>query len=428
MPIIASLTFRSLFSGIRWNLVSYTIMGLSGIAINGLIAAMATPDALGVFFQALALYTFISQLATAGVHYSVLRHIPIIKTPQAAATCVQAAMVRVLITTTATALLLWVARPWLSHIFDSKPLLLALTAILPGVWLFPLNKVLLVTLNAEQRMAAYALCNSLRYALIPLCITGWLLLGQSPYQLTIGITIAEVALFTALLWQCWHHLLPNNRDKSQWQHWWKTHWHFGLKSLPAGLLSDLNTRMDVLMLGLFMADGPVGIYSFMAMIAEGAIQLLLVLRIVVDPVIAQVADSGDFSPLDDLMKRSHRLILVMAVLCGIGLSVYPWALAKVGIPHAYIQAWPILAVLLTGVTLSASTIPFDRILQQCGHPGKQSALMATIAGLNLIGNALLIPHYGLWGAAIATTTANLSMIVLLRLAYKKIKKSHVTPI
>ncbi len=423
-----TLTFRSLLSGIRWNLVSYGVMGVSGLAINGLIAAMATPDALGVFFQSLALYTFAAQLATMGVHYSVLRHLPVIDDAATAVTCIQSAVVRVIATATGVVALLWLARPWLAHAFDSNPLALSLTAMLPGVWLFPLNKVLLCALNAQERMAAYALCNSLRYGLIPISIVLWLWMGQSPYQLTIGLTLAETGVFIALLWQCWPHLVPGSANNTAWAPWWRTHGTFGLKSLPAGMLSDLNTRMDVLMLGLFMADSVVGIYSFMAMIAEGAIQLLLVLRVVVDPVIAKVAKHGDFTPLDALMRRSHKLIPVMAVLCGLGLWAYPHGLKVLGIPAAYAQAWPILALLLTGITLAASTLPFDRLLQQCGHPSKQSALIGTVAIINGIGNALLIPHYGLWGAAIGTTLAHLSLVVLLRLAYKKIKKSHVKPI
>ena len=52
------------------------------------------------------------------------------------------------------------------------------------------------------------------------------------------------------------------------------------------VLIELNTKVDILMIGFFMGDYNVGIYSFAALFGEGFYQLLIVLQNVLNPFIA----------------------------------------------------------------------------------------------------------------------------------------------
>ena len=59
---------------ISWTIGSFFILAVSGIVINLVIATFEDSSALGVFNQSYAIYIIISQMASFGIHYSVLRY------------------------------------------------------------------------------------------------------------------------------------------------------------------------------------------------------------------------------------------------------------------------------------------------------------------------------------------------------------------
>ena len=61
-------------------------------------------------------------------------------------------------------------------------------------------------------------------------------------------------------------------------------------------------------------------------------------------------------------------------------------------------------------------MPLDYVLLQSGMPGRQSMLMAFNVSINIVLNAILIPMFGLWGAAIATGVSFALVTVTLNVA------------
>ena len=70
------------------------------------------------------------------------------------------------------------------------------------------------------------------------------------------------------------------------------------------MLIELNTRVDIIMIGIFMSDEKVGIYSFAALFAEGFYQLLIVLQNILNPIMAR--QFSDFK-LDEFYKQFSKL-------------------------------------------------------------------------------------------------------------------------
>ncbi|MCC6247653.1 MAG: hypothetical protein IT499_07825, partial [Rubrivivax sp.] len=70
----ARLRSHKLSRDIAWTLGSFVLLAASGMVINLVVAGVRDAAALGVFNQAYAVYIIASQLATLGLHYSVLRH------------------------------------------------------------------------------------------------------------------------------------------------------------------------------------------------------------------------------------------------------------------------------------------------------------------------------------------------------------------
>jgi O-antigen/teichoic acid export membrane protein len=186
----------------------------------------------------------------------------------------------------------------------------------------------------------------------------------------------------------------------------RNHISFGLRSFLSGALSELNTRVDVLMLGFFVSDGIVGIYSLAAIFAEGFNQLPHIVRNNLDPLLGRRFADGDLSRVEEYARKIRRFFWPAMALAGlVAIAVYSWLLRIFFGASEFAASGSVFAILILGVVLSSGYRPFVGILLQGGRPATYTLLVTVIVTVNLLGNIALIPHLGMNGAAIATSAA-----------------------
>ena len=79
------------------------------------------------------------------------------------------------------------------------------------------------------------------------------------------------------------------------------------------MLSNLNTRVDIILLGYFVNDASVGIYSFAAVFAEGFGQISYVVKQNLDPIIGRFTAAKSIDKLRSLMRKVV-LVFVPSIL------------------------------------------------------------------------------------------------------------------
>jgi O-antigen/teichoic acid export membrane protein len=188
---------------------------------------------------------------------------------------------------------------------------------------------------------------------------------------------------------------------------------FGGRGLVNGILLETHLRVDVAMLGYFASDRAIGVYAFAALFAEAIYQVPVVIRTVAYPTLVQLAFRSERLALARMVRR---LALASGAACAA-------AALAVGLAYPLVAGWfdpefvaagqPVLWILLTGMVAYAFFAPFDQLLLQSGFPGRQSVLMAAYVGANVALNLILIPLYGLRGAAAATALSMLCAGALL---------------
>jgi O-antigen/teichoic acid export membrane protein len=150
--------------------------------------------------------------------------------------------------------------------------------------------------------------------------------------------------------------------------------------------------------------------------AEGIYQVPAVMRTVAYPTIVRLASRGDRPAVARTVRRlsvaSGALSSAAALLVALA---YPLVAGRFD-PEFVTTGWPVLLILLAGMTFSAFFVPFDQLLLQSGLPGRQSVLMAAYVGANVVLNLALIPRLGLAGAATATAAALVLAATLLLVA------------
>tara|TARA_B100000965_G_scaffold401957_1_gene426889 strand:- start:279 stop:1556 length:1278 start_codon:yes stop_codon:yes gene_type:complete len=401
-----------------WNLFAFGVMGVSGILLNLLIGRFAGADALGVFNQVFALYILASQAAVFGLHYSTLRHVSEhAESPQEWGRIVTSALALVVVVASAVTLVSLLLAPLFGRVFESPGLSVGWKLALPGLWCFALNKVLLSVLNGLRHMRAFAIAQAGRYVIM-LSVLGVLLHRKAPgEELAVVLSVAEVALTVLLslyLLRIWR-----PAGVSGLRAWMREHVDFGFKSFLSGTMVELNTRVDVLTLGLFLDDKAVGLYSMAAMLAEGFSQLSVVLRNNVNPLIARDVAEGAYERLQGRVKRISRgFALASFVIGGVAVALYPVFLQILGDP-AFDPSFPVFAILIGGIVLASGYLPFNMLLLQAGRPGLHTGFMGLVVLTNIVANFALIPAYGILGAAAATGASYVLSVVYLRLLARK---------
>lgn len=191
-----------------------------------------------------------------------------------------------------------------------------------------------------------------------------------------------------------------------------------LTSLPIFLVESifmLLTNIDVLMLGIYTDPGAVGVYY-------AAARTMLLVSFVQFAVVAASAhkfaeyrEAGDEDRLrafvrdtvDWIFWPTLGLILVMLVLGKPALWMFG---------PEFTAGYPLMFVLAVGLAARATVGPADRVLNMLGQQNICALVYLFVLEVNLVLNYLLIPRYGLQGAAVATSTALVCEAVLLFIA------------
>ncbi|MDQ3169149.1 MAG: polysaccharide biosynthesis C-terminal domain-containing protein [Acidobacteriota bacterium] len=391
-----------------WNFAALAATAGVGGLITILIAVRMGPAALGVFAQLYAAHVIGAQAAVFGIHDSTQRHTAGEAGEAGDSGIVVSALLLVLLTATVLAVVLVLAAPLIGAAMASADVVWGLYLVAPGVVCFALNKVLFGAINGRGQLRLYAWMQLLRAALVLAAAVAIVMSAAPVYAVGAILTVAELLLLPCLLLA----VRPGTQVSASVRAWGGRHLAFGSRGLVNGVLLETHLRVDVIALGYFVSDRSVGIYAFAMLFAEAVYQVPVVIRTVAYPTIVQLAARMDRA---GLAHTARRLSLVGGGTCAAAAAAvaigYP-LVAPMFDPQ-YLAGVTALQLLLIGMTAYAFVIPFDQLLLQSGFPGRQSLLMALYVGINVVLNILLIPAYGLAGAAASTAISLVSAGLLL---------------
>nr|WP_290128993.1 oligosaccharide flippase family protein [Hoeflea alexandrii] len=404
---------NKLSSDIAWTMGSFMILAMSGIVINIVVAYFRGTEDLGVFNLAYSVYIIVSQIAALGVHYSVLRYAAMNQeNPRELGSMLGSALLVVTVLGLLMAGLVFVSEPLFARAYDSERAARAISYAAFGIALFPASKVLISFLNGLRHMKAFSVLQAARYIMVAAVVTAFSVSDQDFTLASLCFVVAEiVTLAAAVIYIASQRLVQLVRIKKSWL---REHTSFGGRSLLAGMFGEINTRVDVLCLGLFLGDREVGIYSFVAMLLDGLYHLLAMVRVNFNPILVNCVRDSGWPEAQRLLRLSKRFIpLIMIALSAIVFAFY-WLVAFQLVPERGLQEGTVvLLILLGGLVATSPFIPFDNMMLISGYPGRQTLQQAVAFVVNVSLNLALIPVVGIEGAAIGTASSYLAAVVSL---------------
>lgn len=177
------------------------------------------------------------------------------------------------------------------------------------------------------------------------------------------------------------------------------------ESFPFLLLGGtqvLNYQTDVLMLGLLATQEAIGHYRVALQISEGLGVILIALSATMAPQLARLHTQQDWSKLQRLLIYGHRAGTIALLPLGMGVAFFAAPLVVLVFGSDYLPAAPVLAILALGKVAYASVAFSGLALSMMGRAGTAALATSATMVMNIALNLLLIPHYGVEGAAIAT--------------------------
>ncbi|WHX40245.1 flippase [Mesobacillus sp. AQ2] len=184
--------------------------------------------------------------------------------------------------------------------------------------------------------------------------------------------------------------------------------HYGFKSYMSNLVTFMNYRINIYLLGFFVGNGAVGLYFTALTLGE---KLSVFTQSISSVLLPRIAAMGTEEERNHLTSIVSRFTLVFMLVLSVVIFFTIDFLAPV-LGHEYKETPFFLKILLPGIALLAVEKILSNDIAARGKPEINMYVSIFNVIFSTILNVFLIPMYGATGAAIATSISySLSFII-----------------
>lgn len=187
---------------------------------------------------------------------------------------------------------------------------------------------------------------------------------------------------------------------------------FGLLVLVTGFGGQIISYFDTLMLIHFRSLEEVGVYNVILPSALVFLFLSRSISYVVFPVISELWAKSDRKRVSEGLRLVHKyaFLFIIPPLCTV--FVFSRMFIIIFFGSQYVTGSAALQILLVGMLFFSIAGINNNIISGIGHPQTVTGIVLFSALFNITANIILIPHFGIQGAAAATSLSYLINMVL----------------
>ncbi|MCJ8278517.1 MAG: flippase [Rivularia sp. ALOHA_DT_140] len=188
----------------------------------------------------------------------------------------------------------------------------------------------------------------------------------------------------------------------------------------------INNQADIFMLGISAGSDNVGIYHATTRLAFFANFPLGAVLIPVKPVISELFASGQMKRLQSVVTRIIRLVFTITLLIVLVYIFFGSGLLSLLYSPEYASGATALNILVLAQLFHVGMGPAPALLVMTGNEKVAAIGIMISTGINVSLNALLIPRFGIEGAAFATGTSFVVSSIVLAWETRRRLKLHPT--
>ena len=186
----------------------------------------------------------------------------------------------------------------------------------------------------------------------------------------------------------------------------------------------LLTNVDIVMLQQFRSPDDVAVYYA----AAKTLALIAFVHFAVSAAVghrfSEYHVAGDHERLKDILAESIRWTFWASLAASVVLLAMGRPLLSLFGPQ-FVDGYHLMLILAAGLMARAAVGPIERLLNMLGEQRACAAVYATAFALNLVLCVVLIPRFGVDGAAVATSTALIVESILLFIVTRRRLGFHV---
>lgn len=300
---------------------------------------------------------------------------------------------------------IFVGRRLIADVMGSQELAMVLLLFIPVLVFFPFSRLFLGILRAEGKSIPTVLSKDLLSRVI--AFAGFLVLTSlvSPYIGAItywnGIAFSMCVLTGLASFRYLRNadLRWTSIQSETFGSLWAFSWPLIISTSFAMFLS----YVDIIMIGYFLSERDVGLYRAIQPLRQVTLFLLTSIVFLYLPICSRYFDRDNYTRLNELYTTATKWVTLGTFPFVVVFAMYSSDVIRVFFNSAYTSAAPTLSILIVGMFLRAVVGPTGETLKAINQT--RIELYASLAGLiiNIIINIILIPTYGIIGAAIGAT-------------------------
>ena len=270
----------------------------------------------------------------------------------------------------------------------------------------PVFSLLQIFLQAMKKIVTFKLVSDLyliTFTIIAIGIFFYIIDGTTSHALELRIFLLFCCTLVMIFYI--YHKLTGKEIKKQ-EPTAKEIFKISLPMVFAGAMTVITNKTDIIMLGSLSSYENVAVYNMAFLLAQLSIFGLQSSNAVVAPLISQYYHKGETDNLKKIVALGSFISSLFALAVFIFL-IFAGKLILGLINEEFVIGSTVMFILLFGFVVNASFGPVGYILTMTSKQNIYLYILSLSAVINIFLNNLLIPIYGINGAAIATMSSML---------------------
>ncbi|MBM3233328.1 flippase, partial [Candidatus Pacearchaeota archaeon] len=374
-----------------------------------LIARSFGPEEYGLFSLATMVVILFVSLASLGIPEGLVRFIALYrgnKNVKKIGALVKSALGFLIFTSVVTSIALIMLTPWISlNLFHTDKLIPYLYLAALAIPFYTIANVYLSVLRAFEKIASYSFIlnfmqNFTKIAALAIFVFFGMKINAIMFSYVLGILAMFLAAFVAVKVKLAHNLKvqKGGRGLNPLREIFSYSWPLSLLSVASFILY----WVDSFTIGYFRNPVEVGLYNV-------AVPLAAIVMIVPDliiqlffPLVTKEYSRKNYSLIQELSKQATKWVFLVNVPLTLIILLFPGVIINFFFGSTYLAAEQSLQLLTLGSLFGSLSIIPAHLISMIGKSKLMLGNTLAMLALNVVLNILLVPRYGMAGAAFST--------------------------
>ncbi len=384
-------------------MTSQVIFLFSGFLINSGLARIFKPIDYGTFGLVMSILVIVELFVITGIPEAIQKFGG--ERPEVMSKLISKTLPWQIVYAIIVFLIFWLIAPLLSNIFGDSELTFYLRIAGIDIIIYGLYKYFLGVQNGLHRFFHYTILG-ITYSLAKLAaILGLVWLGFSISGALVGNIIGSVlALILAFMFS----RVPESEVELES----RSYTSFVIQNVFYFVGLNLFFSIDLWFVKYYIPGAGVGLYVSASVLAKVTYLISVALSAVLLPSLSRTIKLQQQQRTNALIKDSLRYLMIFLVLINTVIIINSTGIIKLFFGDDYIAAASVLSILIVGLSFFTMMAIINTIMIANNQMRASLVLILGLLILDCILNRILVPHYQLYGAAIATATVGLLGTIL----------------